>query len=241
MWRVPIKILEGASLLWDCLAKEPAPGRNSQLTSTHRCGCWRKYALLSPQRLAYFTVFMIATLAGALSDTGPSFECQIFRTVSWTRRFHDRVILSNNMRWQGYGKEPMERKKCNATLLIGSDSWVPIFRALLHLLKGEGLCPRFLRLVPNSSRGFPKVNLLNQASDFASWLLLPGNNSPTTQGALASNVTQRFTASDGSGSTLKSNQSTQSEIDIFAIILSRSRGRNRGPWKRSWNMTRGHF
>ena len=25
---------------------------------------------------------MIATLAGGLSDTGPSFECQIFRTMS---------------------------------------------------------------------------------------------------------------------------------------------------------------
>ena len=113
-------------------------------------------------------------------------------------------------------------------------------RSLFYNFRLQGLCPRFLRLVPNSFRGFPKVNRLNQANDFASGLLLPGNNSPTTQGALESNVTQRFTALDGSGSTLKSNQSTESRIDI-ATILPRSHGRKRRSWKRGWNVTCCHF
>ena len=158
---------------------------------------------------------------------------------SWTWRFHDSVILSNNMRWQGCRKNQWrERNVMQPWWLaqIVEHRFYDLFELCCTCWK-----VRLLRLVPNSSGGFPKVNHLNQASDLASWLLLPGNSSPTTQGALALNVTQKFTALDRSGSTLKSNQSTQSEIDIFAIILTRSHGRKRGPWKRGWIMTGGHF
>ena len=82
---------------------------------------------------------MIATLAGGLSDTGPSFECQIFRTMSLELDGFMTASSSPTTCADKAVERTNGEKKCNAILLIGSDSSASIlrpFRALLHLLKG---------------------------------------------------------------------------------------------------------